>query len=51
MWDLEIYKNKHREFVEEVTEQAKQELKIESNLKVIDEKWHQVEFEFIDLNV
>jgi dynein heavy chain len=37
----------YKDAVEEVTEQAKNEAKMEKNLNKIDEKWRDVEFELL----
>ena len=43
-WDLNIYHPAHREEIEEITDRAKQERKIQKNLEMVKEKWETVKF-------
>lgn len=48
-WDFEIYTTKYREMLEEITEQAKQERKIEINLEKIKTIWVDVDWDTFPL--
>jgi dynein heavy chain len=45
VWNLELYK--YKDDVEDITDQSKQELKMERGIAKIVEKWQEVEFESI----
>lgn len=51
LWDFEIYSVKFKEQIEELTEQATQERKIERDLEKIASKWRLVEFERVPLQL
>lgn len=50
-WECEIYTNKYKEFIEECTEQAKQESKIEQNLEKIEGFWVNVDWGKVPLEL
>lgn len=50
-WEFELYKMDVKAEIEEITENAKQERKIELNLKKVDETWTKVEFERVPLEL
>ena len=45
LWNLDIYSQRNKEAIEEITQKAEQEAKIEKQLNAIDSKWKKVEFE------
>jgi dynein heavy chain len=51
IWDFEVFQGKFKEQIEELTEQATQERKIESDLKKIKGLWEKIEFEQVELKL
>jgi hypothetical protein len=44
-YEFEIYSQKHKEKIEELTERATQERKIENDLDKVESIWKEIEFE------
>mgnify|MGYP001013483964 CR=1 FL=1 len=50
-WKMNIYEAKQREEIEEITDRAKNESKIDQNLQMIKKKWDSVAFEIVPLEL
>lgn len=50
-WDLQLYIPHKKDCVDEITERAKQEKKIESNIEIIEKKWKSVNFARVPLEL
>lgn len=51
LWDYEIFSPKFKEKIEELTEKATQEKKIENDLIKIEDTWDGIDFETHDLEL